>query len=324
MKFGKKFLAFTAVALGLVSFMGNKNQVNADEVTETNQAPSSMQYHMVGGDINGYMRVKLSDGSLNYMVTHMFVNDDGEQAYCLDSELPSPNGDELTLVGQKGDEFVRAYNAGYHKSGDLNNLPVVNEQEARYATQAVMWALAGNYKVDDMVWSTPERSQEEIDRVHNAFNIIYDSAVNGTETTATAYNLQLTNKFDKDGYHNFEFKTTASHDGKASISFNKEIAGMRLVNSEGKEISKDNIPLNETFYVQVPDTTATGELILSSTGYISTVHAFEYGGNASVQNVLSLVNVEDEHKVDNLKVNWTLAQGAIKVHKVDEQGKTLH
>ncbi|EME3503647.1 hypothetical protein UL360_002034 [Enterococcus faecium] len=73
MKFGKKFLAFTAVALGLVSFMGNKNQVNADEVTETNQAPSSMQYHMVGGDINGYMRVKLSDGSLNYMVTHMFV-----------------------------------------------------------------------------------------------------------------------------------------------------------------------------------------------------------------------------------------------------------
>lgn len=323
MKFGKKFLAFTAVALGLVSFMGNKNQVNADEVTETNQAPSSMQYHMIGGDINGYMRVKLSDGSLNYMVTHMFVNDDGEQAYCLDSELPSPNGDELTLVGQKGDEFVRAYNAGYHKSGDLNNLPVVNEQEARYATQAVMWALAGNYKVDDMVWSTPERSQEEIDRVHNAFNIIYDAAVNGTETTATAYDLQLTNKFDKDGYHNFEFKTTASHDGKASISFNKEIAGMRLVNSEGKEISKDNIPLNETFYVQVPDTTATGELILSSTGYISTVHAFEYGGNASVQNVLSLVNVEDEHKVDNLKVNWTLAQGAIKVHKVDEQGKTL-
>lgn len=35
------------------------------------------------------------------------------------------------------------------------------------------------------------------------------------------------------------------------------------------------------------------------------------------------MNVEDEHKVDNLKINWTLAKGKIKVHKVDEQGKAL-
>ncbi|HCC6682895.1 Cys-Gln thioester bond-forming surface protein [Enterococcus faecium] len=323
MKIGKKFLTITALAFGLVSFMGNKNQVNAEEVEKVNQAPNSMQYHMIGGDINGYMRVKLADGSLNYMVTHEFVNEQGEEAYCLNSELPSPNGDELTLVGQKGDEFVRAYKAGYNQSGDLNNLPVANTQEARYATQAVMWALADNYKVSDMVWSTPERTQEEIDRVHKAFNIIYDAAVNGKETTDTTYQLELTKQFDKNGYHNFEFKTTANHEGKASISFDKEVAGMRLVDSKGKEVSKDNIPLNETFYVQIPDNSATDELQISSIGYLSTVHAFEYGGNASVQNVMSLVNVEDEHKVDNLKINWTLAKGKIKVHKIDEQGKAL-
>lgn len=264
MKFGKKILACTAMALGLVSLSGSLI-VRADEVSEAKQAPSSMQYHMIGGDINGYMRVKLPDGSLNYMVTHEFVNEQGEEAYCLNSELPSPNGEELTLVGQKGDEFVRAYKAGYNQSGDLNNLPVANTQEARYATQAVMWALADNYKVSDMVWSTPERSQEEIDRVHNAFNIIYDAAINGKETTDTLYQLELTKQYDKNGYHNFEFKTTADHEGKASISFDKEVAGMRLVDSEGKEVSKENIPLNDTFYVQIPDTTDTGELNISST-----------------------------------------------------------
>lgn len=315
----KIFLTLVVALVGILLPAGT-NKTFADTRAA---APNKMNFHQVGGEILGYMRVKLPNGQLNYMITHEFVNDKNQQAYCLNSELPSPNGHDLNLIGRKGDEFYRMYKRGYNQSGNLNGLPVANTTEARYATQAVAWCLAGNFKKSDMVWNTPERPQAEVDRVHKAFDMIYDAAVNGKETTNTQYTVTPTQTVEKDGYHQFTFATKASHEGTASISLNKEIEGLQLVNAEGKEIQANQIPLNSSFTVKVPATTPTGELTLSSTGAISTVHAFEYGGNASIQNVVALVNVQDEHKVNDLKVNWKLAKGQIKALKVDEDGNPL-
>ncbi|MCU7721553.1 hypothetical protein ODV99_08160 [Enterococcus faecium] len=98
----------------------------------------------------------------------------------------------------------------------MNGLPVANTEEARAATQYVSWILSNNYKKEDMVWSTPERSQEEIDRVHKAFDIIWDHVQNGKTSTDTTYDLKKVNETEDDIYYNYKFKSEANKtDGKS-------------------------------------------------------------------------------------------------------------
>ncbi|MDC4248734.1 VaFE repeat-containing surface-anchored protein [Enterococcus faecium] len=307
----KKVFLYSAVVLSMAGLGvgAGKSVANATETKASINytAPKNMEYSLVGGEINGYMRVKRSDGSLEYMITHDFVDKNGSEAYCMDSEKPSPNGHTLALQGKLGDEFYRMYEAGYAKKGNLNNLPVVNTQEARYATQIVSWILSGNFKASDIVWSTPERSQEEIDRVHKAFDIIWDHVQNGKTSTDTTYDLKKVNESEDDIYYNYKFKSEANKtDGKASVSFDKEIPGMRILNKDGKEISKDNLPLNQEITIQIPKGTPTGELKITSEGDIKSVHVFKYGGDSAVQPANSLISVDDEHKTDEQKINWKL------------------
>lgn len=307
----KKVFLYSAVALSMAGLGvgAGKSVANASETKASINytAPKDMTYSLVGGEIKGYMRVKRSDGSLEYMVTHDFVDKNGSEAYCMDSEKPSPNGHTLALQGKLGDEFYRMYEAGYAKKGNLNGLQVANTEEARAATQYVSWLLSNNYKKEDMVWSTPERSQEEIDRVHKAFDIIWDHVQNGKTSTDTTYNLKKVNESEDDIYYNYKFKSEANKtDGKASVSFDKEIPGMRILNKDGKEISKDNLPLNQEITIQIPKGTPTGELKITSEGDIKSVHVFKYGGDSAVQPANSLISVDDEHKTDEQKINWKL------------------
>ena len=307
----KKVFLYSAVVLSMAGLGvgAGKSVANASETKASINytAPKNMEYSLVGGEINGYMRVKRSDGSLEYMITHGFVDKNGSEAYCMDSEKPSPNGHTLALQGKLGDEFYRMYEAGYAKKGNLNNLPVANTQEARYATQIVSWILSGNFKASDIVWSTPERSQEEIDRVHKAFDIIWDHVQNGKTSTDTTYDLKKVNESEDDIYYNYKFKSEANKtDGKASVSFDKEIPDMRILNKDGKEISKDNLPLNQEITIQIPKGTPTGELKITSEGDIKSVHVFKYGGDYVVQPANSLISVDDEHKTDEQKINWKL------------------
>ena len=147
----KKIFLYSAVVLSMAGLgIGAGKGVAAEtgkKVTSISYtAPKDMQYSLVGGEIKGYMRVKRSDGSKEYMITHDFVDKNGNEAYCMDSEKPSPNGHTLALQGKLGDEFYRMYEVGYAKKGNLNNLPVANTDEARYATQVVSWILSGNFK----------------------------------------------------------------------------------------------------------------------------------------------------------------------------------
>ncbi|MGM0285832.1 hypothetical protein IGL04_000039 [Enterococcus sp. AZ085] len=307
----KKVFLYSAVVLSMAGLGvgAGKSVANASETKASINytAPKNMEYSLVGGEIKGYMRVKRSDGSLEYMITHDFVDKNGSEAYCMDSEKPSPNGHTLALQGKLGDEFYRMYEAGYAKKGNLNNLPVANTQEARYATQMVSWILSGNFKASDIVWSTPEHSQEEIDRVHKAFDIIWDHVQNGKTSTDTTYDLKKVNESEDDIYYNYKFKSEANKtDGKASVSFDKEIPGMRILNKDGKEISKDNLPLNQEITIQIPKGTPTGELKITSEGDIKSVHVFKYGGDSAVQPANSLISVDDEHKTDEQKINWKL------------------
>ena len=307
----KKVFLYSTVVLSMAGLGvgAGKSVANASETKASINytAPKNMEYSLVGGEINGYMRVKRSDGSLGYMITHDFVDKNGSEAYCMDSEKPSPNGHTLALQGKLGDEFYRMYEAGYAKKSNLNNLPVANTQEARYATQIVSWILSGNFKASDIVWSTPERSQEEIDRVHKAFDIIWDHVQNGKTSTDTTYDLKKVNESEDDIYYNYKFKSEANKtDGKASVSFDKEIPGMRILNKDGKEISKDNLPLNQEITIQIPKGTPTGELKITSEGDIKSVHVFKYGGDSAVQPANSLISVDDEHKTDEQKINWKL------------------
>lgn len=307
----KKVFLYSAVVLSMagLGFGAGKSVANAGEskASISYTAPEKMKYTQLGDEIKGYIRVKRSNGELEYMVTHDFVDNNGNEAYCMDSEKPTPNGQDLALQGKLGDEFYRMYEAGYAKKGNLNNLPVANTQEARYATQMVSWILSGNFKASDIVWSTPEHSQEEIDRVHKAFDIIWDHVQNGKTSTDTTYDLKKVNESEDDIYYNYKFKSEANKtDGKASISFDKEIPGMRILNKDGKEISKDNLPLSQEITIQIPKGTPTGELKITSEGDIKSVHVFKYGGDSAVQPANSLISVDDEHKTDEQKINWKL------------------
>lgn len=307
----KKVFLYSAVVLSVAGLGvgAGKGVVNATETKASISytAPEKMKYTKIGDEIKGYIRVKRPNGELEYMVTHDFVDSNGNEAYCMDSEKPTPNGHDLALQGKLGDEFYRMYEAGYAKKGDLNGLPVANVQEARYATQIVSWLLSNNFKTSDIVWSTPEHSQAEIDRVHKAFDIIWNHVQNGKTSTDTTYNLKKVNESEDDIYYNYKFKSEANKtDGKASVSFDKEISGMRILNKDGKEISKDNLPLNEEITIQIPKGTPTGELTITSEGDIKTVHVFKYGGDSSVQPANSLISVDDEHKTENQKISWKL------------------
>lgn len=319
----KKVFLYSAVVLSMAGLGvgAGKSVANASETKASINytAPKNMEYSLVGGEIKGYMRVKRSDGSLEYMITHDFVDKNGSEAYCMDSEKPSPNGHTLALQGKLGDEFYRMYEAGYSKKGNLNNLPVANIQEARYATQMVSWILSGNFKASDIVWSTPERSQEEIDRVHKAFDIIWKHVQNGKTSTDTTYDLKKVNESEDDIYYNYKFKSEANKtDGKASVSFDKDIPGMRILNKDGKVISKDNLPLNQEIIIQIPKGTPTGELKIRSEGDIKAVHVFKYGGYSAVQPANSLISVDDEHKTDEQKINWKLKDVVIDTTATDK------
>lgn len=319
----KKVFLYSAVVLSMAGLGvgAGKSVANASETKASINytAPKNMEYSLVGGEIKGYMRVKRSDGSLEYMITHDFVDKNGSEAYCMDSEKPSPNGHTLAIQGKLGDEFYRMYEAGYSKKGNLNNLPVANIQEARYATQMVSWILSGNFKASDIVWSTPERSQEEIDRVHKAFDIIWKHVQNGKTSTDTTYDLKKVNESEDDIYYNYKFKSEANKtDGKASVSFDKEIPGMRILNKDGKVISKDNLPLNQEIIIQIPKGTPTGELKIRSEGDIKAVHVFKYGGYSAVQPANSLISVDDEHKTDEQKINWKLKDVVIDTTATDK------
>lgn len=319
----KKVFLYSAVVLSMAGLGvgAGKSVANASETKASINytAPKNMEYSLVGGEIKGYMRVKRSDGSLEYMITHDFVDKNGSEAYCMDSEKPSPNGHTLALQGKLGDEFYRMYEAGYSKKGNLNNLPVANIQEARYATQMVSWILSGNFKASDIVWSTPERSQEEIDRVHKAFDIIWKHVQNGKTSTDTTYDLKKVNESEDDIYYNYKFKSEANKtDGKASVSFDKDIPGIRILNKDGKVISKDNLPLNQEIIIQIPKGTSTGELKIRSEGDIKAVHVFKYGGYSAVQPANSLISVDDEHKTDEQKINWKLKDVVIDTTATDK------
>jgi len=319
----KKVFLYSAVVLSMAGLGvgAGKSVANASETKASINytAPKNMEYSLVGGEIKGYMRVKRSDGSLEYMITHDFVDKNGSEAYCMDSEKPSPNGHTLALQGKLGDEFYRMYEAGYSKKGNLNNLPVANIQEARYATQMVSWILSGNFKASDIVWSTPERSQEEIDRVHKAFDIIWKHVQNGKTSTDTTYDLKKVNESEDDIYYNYKFKSEANKtDGKASVSFDKDIPGMRILNKDGKVISKDHLPLNQEIIIQIPKGTPTGELKIRSEGDIKAVHVFKYGGYSAVQPGNSLISVDDEHKTDEQKINWKLKDVVIDTTATDK------
>lgn len=300
-------LSLGSLGAGIGSNFANAESSGKEKASVTYTAPKEMDYSLVGGEIKGYIRVQRANGNVDYMVTHDFVDKNGTEAYCMDSEKPAPNGHTLALEGKLGDEFYRMYEEGYRTKGNLNGLPVANTQEARYATQLVSWILSGNFEAKDIIWSTPERTPEETARVQQAFNKIWDHVWNGKTSTDTTYDLKKVNESEDDVYYNYKFKTEASKsDGKASISFDKNIEGMRIIDKDGKVLSKDNLPLNQEITIQVKKGTPSGELKIISQGDVKTVHVFKYGGVSAVQPANSLISVDDEHKTDEQKINWKL------------------
>lgn len=300
-------LSLGGLGAGIGSSFADAENSGKEKASVTYTAPKDMDYSLVGGEIKGYIRVQRANGNVDYMITHDFVDKNGTEAYCMDSEKPAPNGHTLALQGKLGDEFYRMYEAGYRTKGNLNGLPVANTQEARYATQLVSWILSGNFEAKDVIWSTPERPQAETDRVQQAFNKIWDHVWNGKTSTDTTYDLKKVNESEDDIYYNYKFKTEASKtDGKASVSFDKSIDGMRIIDKDGKVLSKDNLPLNQEITIQVKKGTPSGELKIISQGDVKTVHVFKYGGVSAVQPANSLISVNDEHKTNEQKINWKL------------------
>lgn len=329
---GVQLIAPAASSLGSVSAATNTNQTVTTNTVGSNKLVSpalastrtedKLTFHMTGVTTKGYMRVDRHDGKdPEYMISEQFADQYNRIAYCMDSELPTPNGGSTPNTAEGNDQFLRMFLNGYPTKTPAQ-LGTANEEEAWYATQVVSWTLAGDWKWSDIVWSTPEQTQESVDRVHHAAQLIYDAAINGKDTQNTTFDLQKVSQQDKNGFHEFTYKATSNRNGVAQIKLNNTVAGLTIVDQNGQTVSNNNVNLNQNFTIKVPVTAAAGNINFDVNGTIKTYKSLVYGDKATgFQRAITAFTATETPVVKNASLSWARGQGQVKVTKIDSDTK---
>lgn len=331
---GVQLIAPAAASIGSVNAATNTNQTVTTNTFGNNKlisptlAGSSVRseapltFHMTGVNTKGYMRVDRHDGNApEYMISEQFADQYNRIAYCMDSELPTPNGGTSNNTAEGSDQFLRMFLNGY-PSKSAAQLGTANDTEAWYATQAVSWVLAGDFNYTDIVWSTPEQPQDSVDRVHHAADIIYNAAINGTDTQKTTFDLQKISQQDKNGFHEFTYQVNSNRAGIAQIKLNNTIAGLTIVDQNGQPIADNQVNLNQSFTIKVPVTAASGNVNFDVNGNVKNYKSLVFGDVATgFQRAITAFTTDETPVIKNTSFNWQRAAGQIKVTKIDETTK---
>ncbi|WP_208423111.1 SpaA isopeptide-forming pilin-related protein [Latilactobacillus fragifolii] len=331
---GVQLIAPAAASIGSVNAATNTNQTVTTNTFGNNKlisptlAGSSVRseapltFHMTGVNTKGYMRVDHHDGKApEYMISEQFADQYNRIAYCMDSELPTPNGGSSNNTAEGNDQFLRMFLNGY-PTKSASQLGTANDTEAWYATQAVSWVLAGDFKYTDIVWSTPEQTQDSVDRVHHAADIIYNAAINGTDTQKTTFDLQKVNQQDKNGFHEFTYQVNSNRSGIAQIKLNNTVAGLTIVDQNGQPIANNQVNLNQSFTIKVPVTAASGNVNFDVNGNVKNYKSLVFGDVATgFQRAITAFTTDETPVIKNASFNWQRAAGQIKVTKIDETTK---
>lgn len=337
-KWLKAALFTGAVALGLVG--GQLNHVSAATDADV---PASMTFSQgafaANTDGAGYMMVRQADGSLNYMISDSFKDSLGNYAYCLESERPKPVGQ----TGNKGsigsDAQYRLFKYGFnnHPASDQGywGIAGLTDQEAWYATQTVSWILAGNFSWNQIVWQASQQGdfadgvyapygEAAVNRVKAAATKVYNNVMNNSDTANTTMTLAAQGATDVQGYHKFTYTVQSNQAGTATLNFKNQVAGMKVVDANGKAIANNTVTIGQAFSLLIPDSTPTGDLTFDINGSIKAIVPVVYNDGAQkYQDSISLVTGVVKPLLAGNKAKWTRAAGLIKVHKVDQDGKAL-
>jgi len=107
------------------------------------------------------------------MITELITTASGQVAYCLVSNLRSPNGDDVPEMGKATDQVYRILLHGYPQKSPAE-LGVSSIEEAHYATQLAVWVATNEVQVDDLI---PKNQQ-----VHNLMKHLIEQSNNGSES----------------------------------------------------------------------------------------------------------------------------------------------
>lgn len=322
MKFSFKKIKSKAAAILAIATMGVQLIAPIAVNAATPGSTDELTFHLTGIESKGYMRVDRHDGKEpEYMISHQFADQYNRIAYCMDSELPTPGGQTRPNTAEGNDQFLRMFLNGFPTKTPAQ-LGTANEEEAWYATQVVSWTLAGDWKWSDIDWSTPEQTQESVDRVHHAAQLIYDAAINGKDTQNTTFDLQKVSQQDKNGFHEFTYQATSNRNGVAQIKLNNTVAGLTIVDQNGQPVSNNNVNLNQNFTIKVPVTAAAGNINFDVNGTIKTYKSLIYGDKATgYQRAIAAFTADESPVAQNISFGWTRGQGRVNVTKIDDSTK---
>lgn len=322
LKFSFKKIKSKAAAILAIATMGVQLIAPVAVNAATPGSTDELTFHLTGVTSKGYIRVDRQNGSApEYMISDQFADQFGRIAYCLDSEKPTPNGDTLPGVADGGDRFAKMFLNGF-PTKSAAELGTANDEEAWYATQVVAWTLSGDWRWDQIVWSTPEQDPAAVQRVHNAAQQIYNAATDGTPIPQTSFDVQEISKEDKDGFHQFTYRVNSNKPGVAAIKLNQQIAGLQLVGSNGQPLANNTVNVNDTFTVKVPVTNGSGNASFDVNGSVTNFKSTIYGnGSETVQRAIAAFTADESPVAQNISFGWTRGQGRVNVTKIDADTK---
>ncbi|OPD59630.1 VaFE repeat-containing surface-anchored protein [Bacillus anthracis] len=251
-----------------------------------------------------------------YIRTEMIKNSSGQIAYCLTLGLKSPNGEDLPEMGKTDNVVYRVLLNGFPQKS-VEQLGVINQNEAHYATQLAIWNALGQVDVNELNHANKnvEKAAKEIINAANESEDTQDIFMN--VIPAEKQKAELKGDFFETNLYTVQ---TNAKSGSYKVIAKHAPNGVKIVSENGEV--KDQLSVGEKFRIQIPKNTKTGEFNLSVAANLTKVQAIAYRGTDTVQNATVLLERNEEKLSSDLAVNWEAA-GSLKIKKVGENGEVL-
>lgn len=249
------------------------------------------------------------------MITELITTASGQVAYCLVSNLRSPNGDDVPEMGKATDQVYRILLHGYPQKSPAE-LGVSSIEEAHYATQLAVWVATNEVQVDDLI---PKNQQ-----VHNLMKHLIEQSNNGSESQEFFFNVvpdTLQTAEQKGDYFEtglYTIETNAS--GTYTIQSENAPQGIQFSNEAGEQ--KNTFSTNEKFKVLIPKNTTSGDVKFKVQASLTNLQAITFDGGQTIQDTTVLLQRTSEQISKDLLVNWE-SLGTLKIMKVGEDTTPL-
>ena len=277
------------------------------------------------------------DGDNWYTILASYVEytaPDGKKypAYCLDNTKPGvgssligdlPEGYEVQIekILDNNQVYRAAINGYPYKTP--SQLGVKDKYDAYIATKQAIYSVLYNYDVDEHYRGVDERGEN----IHKAIKNIVDKARNGTETPRTALlTFKKDGGFTEDSSNNKYYSQTYSVNSDISMKEYKITAtaklpsGSFIAGEDGK--SKTTFSADEKFKIMIPKESADKleevEGVLSVQAKCKNYPVFYAKKNTKLQPYALTFDPYGDNSAQ-LKVNFSMDTGKIKVNKIDSE-----